>query len=106
MVTAVDPDFDIVEMSFDDYIYKPADRSGLVDAIEKQLSVTEYDDRLQEYMELSTKLELLKAEKPTGELKDNEEIRELAERVGKLQSALDRTVSEFDDGAHAFKDLV
>lgn len=106
MVTAVDPDFDIVEMPFDDYICKPADRNDLIDAIEKQQSVTEYDDRLQEYMELSAKLELLKDEKSAGELKHNEDIQQLAERVNELQSTLDDTVSGFDDPANAFQDLV
>jgi DNA-binding NtrC family response regulator len=106
MVTAVDPDFDIVEMPFDDYICKPADRDDLVNAIEKQLSVSEYDDRLQEYMEKSAKLELLKDEKSTGELQNNDDIRQLAERVDELQSSLDDTVSGFDDPADAFQDLV
>lgn len=106
MVTAVDPDFDIVEMPFDDYICKPADRDDLVDAIETQRSAAEYDEQLQEYMELSAKLELLKDEKPASELKENDEIQHLAERVGELQSTLDETVSNFDDPATAFQDLV
>ncbi len=106
MVTAVDPDFDIFEMPFDDYICKPADRNDLTSAIEKQLSVANYDSRMQEYMELTAKLELLKAEKPASELKKNEELRQLAERVNELQSALDETVSEFDDSSAAFQDLV
>jgi DNA-binding response OmpR family regulator len=106
MVTAVDPDFDIVEMPFDDYICKPADRDDLVDAIETQLSVSEYDDRLQEYMEKSAKLELLKDEKSTGELQSNDEIRQLAKRVDELESSLDDMVHDFDDPADAFQDLV
>jgi len=106
MVTAVDPDFDIVEMPFDDYICKPVDRDDLVDAIETQLSVSEYDDRLQAYMEKSAKLELLKDEKSARELQSNDEIRQLAERVEELESSLDDIVHDFDDPADAFEDLV
>ncbi|MFC7057321.1 response regulator [Halovenus salina] len=106
MVTAVDPDFDIVEMPFDDYICKPADRDTLTDAIEKQLSVSEYDNNVQEYMEVSSKLELLKSQKTAGELEASEEITELEERVEDLESTLDEVVKEFDDPAHAFRDLV
>jgi DNA-binding response OmpR family regulator len=106
MVTAVDPDFDIVEMPFDDYICKPADRDTLTGAIEKQLSVSEYDSQVQEYMEVSSKLELLRAEKTAGELEDNEDVAELEGRVENLEANLDDVVAEFDDPARAFRDLV
>ncbi len=106
MVTAVDPDFDIVEMPFDDYICKPADRTDLTSAIEKQLSVASYGTRVQEFMELTAKLELLKAEKSAGELNESGDIRQLAERVDELETALDETVSEFEDSSAAFQDLV
>lgn len=106
MVTAVDPDFDIVEMPFDDYLCKPAERSELVTAIERQRTVKEYDDHVREYMELSAKLELLKEEKSPGKLQRSEDIQQLAERVEELQTTLDDTVSEFGDHADAFQDLV
>lgn len=47
MVTAVDPDFDIVEMSFDDYLTKPVGRDHLVDATDEMLARDAYDDDLQ-----------------------------------------------------------
>lgn len=106
MVTAVDPDFDIVDMPFDDYLQKPVTREDVLAAIEKQLSVEGYDDTLDEFMELSGKLELLEEEKPTQELEASEDITRLRERADELKEEIDETVEEFDDPASAFKDLV
>lgn len=106
MVTAVDPDFDIVDMPFEDYLCKPVGRDEIVDVIETQLSATEYDDALQEYMELSKKLEILKDEKPAEHLEKSEEFQELSERVDDLRSSLDSIVHEFEDSETAFRDLV
>lgn len=106
MVTAVDPDFDIVDMPFEDYLCKPVGRDEIVDVIETQLSATEYDDALQEYMELSKKLEILKDEKPAERLEKSEEFQELSERVDDLRSSLDSIVHEFEDSETAFRDLV
>jgi DNA-binding response OmpR family regulator len=38
MVTAVEPDEGIVELPFDEYVVKPADRSELLDAIDRALT--------------------------------------------------------------------
>lgn len=106
MVTAVDPDFDIVEMPFDDYLCKPVDSDDLMEAIEQQLSATSYDEFVREYMEVTSKISLLEAEKPAQELEDNDEIEQLRERADELREKLDQTVEGFDDPASAFQDLV
>ena len=38
MVTAVEPDFDIIEMGFDDYLVKPILRDELLEAVQNLLS--------------------------------------------------------------------
>jgi len=106
MVTAVDPDFDIVDMPFEDYLQKPAGREDLITAIERQLRATEYDERFTEYIELNTKVGLLEREKSTGELEDAEDVQEIRDRAAELKSELDDTVSEFDDSRAAFQDLL
>lgn len=105
MVTAVDPDFDIVEMPFEDYLKKPVDRSDLVDAIERQLEASEYDERFEEFLELNTKIGLLEEEKSTRELERSEELHEIRERADRLKSDLDETVMQFDEPRTAFQDL-
>jgi len=106
MVTAVDPDFDIIDMPFDSYLKKPVKRAELLGEIERQLSIDSYDDQFDEFVELSTKLELLREEKPMKELEADDDVRAMQARVGELKSELDETVAEFDDPAQAFSDLV
>ncbi|MFB6150798.1 MAG: response regulator [Haloarculaceae archaeon] len=105
MITAVDPDFDIVEMSFDQYICKPVEKADLVDAIEQQLAAREYDARLTEYLEVTSKLALLESEKSEGELARNDEVVALRERASELRAGLDDVLDEFDDVGEAFKEI-
>ena len=62
MVTAVDPDFEIIEMGFDDYLTKPPTREELVGAVEDMLSRTEYADDVREYRSLLSTRAALEAE--------------------------------------------
>ena len=105
MITAVDPDFDIVEMPFDDYLCKPGEKRDLVGAIEQQLTATRYDERLTEYLEVTSKLGLLEAEKTEAELDGSEDVAHLRERAADLKRELDETLTEFDDATAAFKEI-
>ena len=108
MVTAVDPDFDIIEMGFDDYLIKPVSKDELMDMIESVESRSEYESDIQEYYSLVSKKALLESEKAERELQDNEEYQELCERVEELRSEVDDTVSgmsSHDDFVGAFQDL-
>ncbi|WP_101298248.1 HalX domain-containing protein [Halegenticoccus soli] len=65
MLSAVEPDFDILEMGFDDYVVKPGDRERLLETIADVLARNAYDDAVYEYLTLSAKRALLEAGKPT-----------------------------------------
>jgi DNA-binding response OmpR family regulator len=105
MITAVDPDFDIVDMPFDDYLCKPVQKEDLVAAIEQQLTASRYDDRLTEYLEATSKLALLEAEKTETELSDSEEVADLRERAERLRTEMDDALAEFDDFEAAFNEI-
>ncbi len=105
MLTAVDPGLDIVEMDFDDYLCKPAEKSDLVAAIEQQFRIQRYDDRLSEYLEATSKLALLEQELPPSAVEDNEEIEALRERVAELKAGLDESLADFDDIDTAFRKI-
>jgi len=108
MVTAVDPDFDIIEMGFDDYLVKPVSKDDLIEIIEKMLTRSEYEADVQEYYSLASKKALLESEKPEQELDDNEEYQELVDRVDELRDQVDETMaglSSHDDFVGAFQDL-
>jgi DNA-binding response OmpR family regulator len=97
MVTAVEPDFDIVAMGFDDYVVKPVSRDGLTETVESLLLRNTYDDGMQELFALASKKALLESEKDPATLESNREYRELSERVSELRADLDETLASFDD---------
>jgi DNA-binding response OmpR family regulator len=105
MITAVDPDFDIIEMPFDDYLCKPVDKEDLVSAIEQQRNATEYDQTLTEYLEVTSKLALLQEEKSPTELEGNVDVEELEARSEALKAEMDESLAEFDDIDMAFRDI-
>jgi len=107
MVTAVDPDFDIIEMPFDDYVIKPVSRDDLFETINRLLRSSEYEDRLRRYYALTAKHATLMANKPESELAESDQFRQLETELEETRDALNRTISEFDDDdfAAAFRDL-
>ncbi|MFC7019506.1 MULTISPECIES: response regulator [Haloarcula] len=105
MITAVDPDFDILDMPFDDYLCKPIDKDDLVAAIDQQLAARRYDDRMAEYLEVTSKLTLLEAEKTAQSLDENEDIGSLKARAEALKTEMDEALSEFRDVDAAFKEI-
>jgi len=106
MVTAVDPDFDIVEMDFDDYLTKPVMREDLTTAVHGMLERDAYDQALREYFALTSKKATLETEKTPSELEASEEYCEMVQRVQELQSEVDETVVGFDGNFEAlFQEL-
>ena len=98
MVTAVEPDFDIVEMGFDDYLVKPVSRDALRETVSNLLLRSEYDSGVQKLFALSSKKALLEAEKSAIDLEDNEDYRELEAQIGELRTDLDRTLESVSEG--------
>ena len=97
MVTAVDPDFDIIEMPFDDYVIKPVSRDDLFSTIERLLTTSDYESKLRKYYALTAKHATLMANKPESELAESEEFSDLENRMADLRDDLDETVATFDD---------
>ena len=105
MITAVDPDFDIIDMPFDDYLCKPVEKTDLVAAIDQQLAARRYDHRLTDYLEVTSKLALLEGEKTAQTLEENEGVESLERRADELKGEMDDALREFDDIDTAFKDI-
>ncbi|SIR81977.1 DNA-binding response regulator, OmpR family, contains REC and winged-helix (wHTH) domain [Haladaptatus litoreus] len=108
MVTAVKPDFDIIEMGFDDYLVKPVSKDDLYTTVEGMLTRVEYDDQMQKYFSLVSKKAVLETEKSEEELADNDEYRRLESKVETLRNSVDdarETLSNHDDFVGAFQDL-
>ena len=97
MVTAVEPDFDILEMGFDAYLCKPIRSEQLHETVENLLKRSQYHDLLQEYYSLVEKQATLEATKSTAELADNEAYVDLRDRVDNLETDLGDTLGGIDD---------
>jgi DNA-binding response OmpR family regulator len=105
MVTAVDPDFDIVSMGFDDYLTKPVMREDLAGTVESMRERETYDETVQEYFTLAAKKATLEAEKQPTELRNSERYQQMASRVEELQSKADDALASFDDVDSLFTDF-
>ena len=107
MVTAVDPDFDIIDMEFDDYLVKPVSKEDLHETVERLRSIRTYDERTQDQFALAQKLATLEMEKSETELQDSDEYAALREQFEAAQGDLDADFAEMDERARnaLFKDL-
>ena len=97
MVTAVEPDFDVITMGFDDYLTKPVEQETLLETIDRLLSRTEYVDLEQELYALVSKQAALEASKSVEELEKSEEFADLEERIAEVRDRLDETLAGMQD---------
>ena len=96
MVTAVEPDFDIVEMGFDDYLVKPVTRESLSETVEGLLRRSRYDEGVQDLYAVASKKAVLEAEKGQAALQESEEYAELERQMEELEQDLDHQMESFD----------
>jgi len=94
MVTAVDPDFDLVEMQCDDYIVKPVDRETLQDIVERVLQIAEYSERRRTLGAKKLKRNVLEVEMRESELAQNEEYQGLETSIDELEAEVDDLENE------------
>lgn len=89
MVTAVEPDFDIVEMGFDGYIVKPVAVEELHGFVGDLLSLPEYDDELHRFFQLASKRAALEAAKNKSELERSDEYQLLLDELSRVRAEVD-----------------
>lgn len=94
MVTAVEPDFDVIEMGFDAYITKPPERQELLDTIDRLLGRAELDENFREYHSLMARKGALQVQKTEEELTDNEAYQRLLERIEAAREAVDEDIGD------------
>jgi DNA-binding response OmpR family regulator len=97
MVTAVDPDFDILDLGFDAYVVKPVSEEDLKDTVDTLLRRATYDDQLRDLTAMMSKKAALESEKSEDELADNEEYQRLTDRLENVRGSLDETLEDLDE---------
>jgi DNA-binding response OmpR family regulator len=97
MLTGVDPDYDIIDMGFDDYLIKPVTREELLSTVDSLLARSAYDDAIQEYFSLAAKRASLEVTKSETELQESTEFDELTDRVEAVRTEADEIVTDLED---------
>ncbi|CAI48105.1 receiver box response regulator [Natronomonas pharaonis DSM 2160] len=96
MVTSVEPDFDIIDLSFDEYAVKPVRKDELESVVEALVARSEYDSQVQRLFALASKRAALRAEKADEKLEQSDAYQQLTADIDQLQSELEATLSQLD----------
>ncbi|MFW6435023.1 MAG: response regulator [Halovenus sp.] len=94
MVTAVEPDFDVIEMGFDAYVTKPPEREDLIETIEQLLDRASADEHFQKYHSLMARKGAVETQKTDEELAESEEYQELLDRIEAARDAVDEQLGD------------
>lgn len=97
MVSGVEPDVDIVEMAFDNYLVKPVERDELVESVERLARRTTYAETIQEAFRLASRLAVLETHLSAIQLSESDEYAALRDRRETLQTDLDAVTAEFTE---------
>lgn len=88
VVSAIDPDADVLDLGFDDYLTKPSTEADLIAAVERSMTRMTYAARYQAFMALATKLATLEANMDVDELEACSEYTERRERFAEMAEEL------------------
>jgi DNA-binding response OmpR family regulator len=106
MATAVDPDLNILEMDFDDYLCKPIFQETLLDTLDQHVDrPNEGEKNLDEFFSIVSKLSVLEDEKSPAELDATEEYDRLKTRANELEHDLRESVDDFDDIVDTYREI-
>ncbi|MXR21465.1 HalX domain-containing protein [Halobacterium bonnevillei] len=97
MVTAVDPDFDTLELGFDAYVVKPIERAELESLVSRLLARSLYSEEVQTYFALASKRATIETSKSAEELSNDARYEQLCENVQEMREDLDQLVMELDE---------
>ncbi|ERG94594.1 response regulator [Haloquadratum walsbyi] len=104
MVTAVEPDFDILEMEFDDYAVKPISREDMLNLVSNLIDRESYSELVNKMYELSEKKALLEERKDQRQLSDNGEYQQLIENLDSIKQQVDEKIGQINT-QQAFKNI-
>jgi len=96
MVTGVEPDFDIIDMGFDDYLTKPVTSEQLTDAVARLLRRDEVAAMTRRLFSLARKRSVLQASKPSDELGQSDEFARLEREIERLRNEIDASLERID----------
>jgi len=94
LVTAIAPDFDLIDLDFDTYVTKPLDETSVIATVERLLARTNYDASVQERYTVAETLALLEQTKTKAERATSDRYRQLKEQLSKLDETVATEANE------------
>lgn len=88
MVTAVEPDVDIIDLGIDDYVEKPVTKAEMEELVERALQRQDYDESLQGYFSLANKRDVLADHERTRETTQFSELDVFVDELAREQLEL------------------
>ncbi|MFC7072156.1 response regulator transcription factor [Halovenus rubra] len=96
MVTAVNPDFDIIDLRIDDYLIKPVSYSDIRETVERLNKLEAYNSRMQKLTSKKLKRNVLELEKTRAELSESDEFEELTTEIETLETEVEAISDDLD----------
>lgn len=96
MVTAVDPDLDILELGFEDYLVKPVTKAELLELTESLVQRINYERHIQDWLALLSKKATLERGLTQAELDDSPAYSSLLAQIEQLNERADSELAEFE----------
>lgn len=101
MVTAIDPDLDVLDMPFDDYLSKPVDRADVIAAVDQQCQVLAYE-LLGEYFRIESTRAVVTAQLPAEDLEDDGELADVEARLSVVEERVRSLLPEAEEMLSSF----
>jgi DNA-binding response OmpR family regulator len=89
MVTAVDPDLDILDMDFDEYLVKPVPKAQLQSVVEQMLARDALKEQILEMFAIASKLATLEQKLDVEQLDQSERYQQLLAEFETLRDEVD-----------------
>lgn len=96
MVTAVNPDFDIIDLRIDDYLVKPVSHEDIRETVDRMLKLEAYNDRMRKLTSKKLKRNVLELEKTKAELSESQVFEQLNDEIDELEDEVEEIADGLD----------
>jgi len=97
MVTAVNPDVDLIELPLDEYLVKPVDKDELLATVQRLEEQRNYEEEIRDLCALATKRAHLESALSKTERSDNEQFTRLESEISDRKQTLMEANEDFPE---------
>ena len=99
LVSAIDPDTDIIDLPFDAYLTKSVSKDELLGAVERVFLKQRYEALVAEYNAAAETYDVLRDAYSRSELAGDEAFAALETRMAELEAEFDETIDDLEDSS-------